>query len=131
MKNVDKFDQLIATVTQKRGKDYGRPEDDFLRAYLIKNQLVDCVDLRMRHVLEMIATKMSRLCANPYHFDSWLDIAGYARTALMVMDSDQEQEVEADGFITDESDLTYRDIRKMAREDGRRLKGEFDAETGS
>ena len=131
MSNVGKFDEMITTVTQQRGEDYGLPEDDFLRASKIKEQLADCDDLRMRHALEMIATKMSRLCANPYHFDSWLDIAGYARTAVMVMDSLPKQEPEADGFITDESDLTYSDIRKMAREDGRRLKGEFDAETGS
>lgn len=131
MSYADKFDKMIATVTQQRGPDYGHPEDDFMRASLLKEQLSDCGDLRMRHALEMIATKMSRLCANPYHFDSWLDIAGYARTAAMVMDRLSKQEPEADGFITAKSDLTLDDIRRMAREDGRRLKGEFDAETGS
>ena len=43
-------------------------------------------DPRLLHAMEMIADKLTRLTNKPDHYDSWLDVAGYARTALMVLD---------------------------------------------
>jgi hypothetical protein len=86
---TDAFDAALskqANVTADRGKVYGHPYDDFGRAAAIKAAVADCPDLRIRHVLEMIAVKMARLTHSPDHLDSFIDIAGYARTGVMVLD---------------------------------------------
>lgn len=85
---LEKFDAAIATVTQDRGKDYGHPADDFALVARLKKALPDYGDARIQHVAEMICVKLSRLGSNPRHLDSWVDIAGYARTAAMVIDRD-------------------------------------------
>jgi hypothetical protein len=87
--NTDAFDSALskqANVTADRGKIYGHPYDDFGRAAAIKAAVADCPDPRIRHVLEMIAVKMARLVHSPDHLDSFIDIAGYARTGVMVLD---------------------------------------------
>ena len=95
MSYVETFDELIkGLVNTERQNEYGHPRYHFHRSACIKAQLQSCDDVTLRHVLEMIADKMARLVHNPEHFDSWLDIAGYARTALMVMDAREETEKE-------------------------------------
>lgn len=83
---LDHFDKQVATITYIRGEDYGPPRADFERAQKIKAAVADCPDPAMRHVLEMIGVKMARLCVTPTHLDSLIDIAGYARTGVMVSD---------------------------------------------
>lgn len=83
----EQFDKEIADLTNRRGSVYGHPSTDFGRVARIKAALADCSDPRVRHVLEMIAVKMSRLVESPQHLDSWVDIAGYARTGTMLMDA--------------------------------------------
>jgi len=84
---TDKFDeQLTGLVNKERQAAYGHPLYHFQRTANMKKELRHCEDAELRHVLEMIADKMARLCETPDHFDSWIDIAGYARTAMMVMD---------------------------------------------
>lgn len=83
---TEQFDTAIQTVTKERGEVYGHPEDDFAMVSDIKEVLRRCDDPIIRHVLEMIAVKMCRLTETPNHLDSWIDIAGYARTACMVLD---------------------------------------------
>lgn len=73
-------------VTAERGAAYGHPKDDFDRAARIKAVVAECKDPLARHALEMIATKMARLIHTPDHTDSWVDIAGYARTGIMATD---------------------------------------------
>lgn len=73
-------------VTAERGSAYGHPKDDFSRAARIKAVVAECADPLARHALEMIATKMARLIHTPDHTDSWVDIAGYARTGIMATD---------------------------------------------
>lgn len=82
-----RFDREMQDLTQRRGAQYGHPFVDFSRAAAIKAILADCPDPRLRHILDMLAVKMARLIHTPDHFDSWLDIAGYARTACMVIDA--------------------------------------------
>ena len=84
---VDQFDEALKTLTQDRGVVYGHPIHDFGIAADIKQTVSGCGDPLMRHVLDQIAVKMARLCTTPDHLDSWIDIAGYARTALMVLDA--------------------------------------------
>jgi hypothetical protein len=47
----------------------------------------ECPDPQIREVLGMIMTKVARLVQTPEHLDSWIDVAGYARTAAMLLDS--------------------------------------------
>ena len=84
------FDAAIQTVTQDRGEVYGHPRVDFGRVAALKKVVAECRDPEIRHALEMICVKMARLIHSPYHVDSWVDIAGYARTAVMCLD-DQKQ----------------------------------------
>jgi len=86
MKYTEEFDRRIAEVTKERGEVYGHPYDDFGRVAMLQLVLRGCHDAKLRHVLNMIAVKMVRIMATPDHFDSWLDIAGYARTACMIID---------------------------------------------
>lgn len=84
---TEAFDNKIrGLVNEERQADYGHPLDHFVIASRIKTALQTCPDPALRHALEVIADKMARLCHNPEHFDSWIDIAGYARTAVMIMD---------------------------------------------
>jgi len=89
MSNVSTFDKEVSGLINKdRQRDYGHPADHFLHSSDIKRALRAAFkgDERYLHALEMIADKMVRLCNSPEHLDSWIDIAGYARTAVMVMD---------------------------------------------
>jgi len=85
------YDMAVG-VTVERGKVYGPPGVDFARAAAIKAALVDCPDPRVRHALEMIGVKMARLVQSPTpnNIDSVIDIAGYARTIVMLWDEDDD-----------------------------------------
>lgn len=91
MSRVADFDETIKRVTQRRGKDYGHPLDDFARISLMKYALKSCPHDEVRHALEMIAVKMSRLCSAPSHSDSVHDIAGYARTICILLDEEENR----------------------------------------
>ena len=105
---TERFDEGIASVTKERGKDYGHPADDFARVAGFKKLIADCDDPLLRHVLEMIEVKVSRLVENPYHFDSWLDVAGYARTACMAIDRMQQNAHEGNPMhYEDDDDVVY------------------------
>lgn len=80
------FDIALTRVTQNRGKIYGHPRDDFARVAKLKSALPQFKDDKVRHIAEMICVKLCRLAETPDHLDSWIDIAGYARTGVMVTD---------------------------------------------
>ena len=84
------FDDATQKITQARGEDYGHPKGDFARIAKLKEALSDCPHPEIRHALEMIAVKMSRLCNSPKHLDSIVDIAGYARTIAMIIDEEEK-----------------------------------------
>jgi hypothetical protein len=48
--------------------------------------IASCPDEPLGQALAMIGVKMARLAHNPDHLDSWIDIAGYARCAVMILD---------------------------------------------
>jgi hypothetical protein len=84
-KNLTKiFDEKIQSITNERGGVYGHPADDFARVNLIKEAVRECPDPEVRHALEMIGVKLARLVETPDHLDSAVDIAGYARTIVMI-----------------------------------------------
>lgn len=86
----EQFDAAIKDITERRGSVYGHPADDFRRAAALKAVVAECQDELIRHVLEMICVKLARLISSPDHADSWIDCAGYARTAMMVHDRRKE-----------------------------------------
>lgn len=92
MKATEEFDVQMMRVTQDRGDVYGPPEDDFRRVASMLQVLAECPDDVLRHPMAMIAVKLARLIHTPNHVDSWVDIAGYARTACMVIDARSEND---------------------------------------
>lgn len=70
-------------ITNDRNKSYGEPDEDFQRIAGIWNALgfraPGDVPVKGHHVaLAMIALKLSRITWSSGHYDSWLDVAGYA-----------------------------------------------------
>lgn len=86
MSATEQFDTAIGKVTQERGAIYSHPADDFGRVAQMAEAIKDCRDPLIKHALYMILVKVSRLANTPDHIDSWIDIAGYARTGVMVLD---------------------------------------------
>lgn len=85
MSRLEQFDATTAaSLTTERGKVYGHPKVDFDRAARLKAVVAECKDPLARHALEMICVKLARLIETPNHLDSACDLAGYARTLVMV-----------------------------------------------
>ena len=74
-------------VMGDRNRTYGPPTEDFARTA----RILTAMGLRMvgadgkvrdlaahDHALILLAVKLSRLCNDPQHQDSWVDVAGYA-----------------------------------------------------
>jgi hypothetical protein len=87
---TDAFDAAIQTVTQECGEDYGLMQDMFSRMAEGASVINECKDPTLTQPLLMIWLEMCRLINNPEHLDSWIDVAGYARTACMVIDERQD-----------------------------------------
>ena len=83
MSELSDFDAALARVTQDRGQHYGHPRDNFRRSDALKRIVQECSDPLARNALSMICEKIARLIQSPHHTDSWIDIAGYARTGVM------------------------------------------------
>lgn len=82
---LERFDAAVASITQERAKDYGDPSTNFRRITALQAVVADCPDPAARAALMMICVKLSRLVQSPDHLDSWIDIAGYARTGVMCL----------------------------------------------
>jgi hypothetical protein len=85
------FDLQSADITQRREAEYGHPLDNFMRGQAIMDVVADCPHPAVRCALTLIAIKMARLIATPDHFDSAIDIAGYARTIVMALDEEDRR----------------------------------------
>lgn len=81
------FDREIKTITERRGEVYGHPAKDFSIAADLMRHFDHVEPPALRHALRMICVKLARLATTPTHLDSYVDIVGYARTAVMVMDA--------------------------------------------
>lgn len=80
------FDAASQRITTDRGAHYAHPAINFRRIADLHRVINECPDPLVRHALQMIAVKISRLIETPNHLDSWIDIMGYARTGVMVTD---------------------------------------------
>lgn len=114
MSNAAQFDKEMQDLTKRRGEVYGHPAVDFARAASLKAIVQDCPDPRLRHVLEMLCVKMARLINTPTHLDSWVDIAGYARTACMVIDYKETTNANKEDRFQEQRKA----LEKLHREDG-------------
>lgn len=76
--------EAIQITTSDRNAAYGKPEDNFANiaaywsSYLTQSTKVDIVINPQDVAHMMILMKVARLATNPSHYDSLLDIAGYA-----------------------------------------------------
>lgn len=76
--------EAIRITTSDRNAAYGNPEDNFANiaaywsSYLTQSTKVDIVISPQDVAHMMILMKVARLATNPSHYDSLLDIAGYA-----------------------------------------------------
>jgi len=126
LSRTEKFDRAAKGITQQRGQTYGHPVDDFHRVSLIKEAVADCQNREIRHALEMIGVKMARLVTSPDHLDTIVDIAGYARTMVMVLDK-QGCETPTRAKVRGRSGS--RGHRKLSKEQARNLRDRFDSAT--
>ena len=85
---VRTFDETARSITDVRGAVYGHPSRNYRRIQALKAVVAECKHPLAREALETIAVKMSRLIETPDHLDSWVDIAGAARTGVMVTDKE-------------------------------------------
>ena len=73
------LDTAREVVTQDRRKTYGSAEDNFRNiANLWNTQFRTDIFTPGMVAQAMILVKLARLQETPGHFDSWVDIAGYA-----------------------------------------------------
>lgn len=75
------LEKAASLVDGERGDTYGHPADDFSRVTKAARALgIDPTNGPLDHALYMIVVKLARLVTTPGHYDSVVDIAGYART---------------------------------------------------
>jgi hypothetical protein len=80
----------MRNVTEERMAEYGHPASTFADIASMKAFIAHCPQPAVRHALEMILVKVSRLANDPRHEDSVGDIAGYARTIAMILDKEED-----------------------------------------
>jgi hypothetical protein len=82
---LEQFDDAYAKVTLDRRDIYGAPEDTYRRIATMRFIVDECPDPEIREILAMVVTKIARLVQTPDHLDSWVDVAGYARCGVMLL----------------------------------------------
>lgn len=82
---LEQFDDAYANVTLDRRDVYGDPEDTYRRISAMRVIVDECQDPQVREILAMVVTKVVRLVQTPDHLDSWVDVAGYARCGVMLL----------------------------------------------
>ena len=82
---LNEFDAAHASVTLDRRDIYGPPIDTYRRIAALRSVVDECPDPQIREILGMIITKVARLVQTPEHLDSWVDVAGYARCGVMLL----------------------------------------------
>jgi hypothetical protein len=89
---LDQFDAACREVTKDRRSVYGIPSDTYRRIAAMRTVVDECPDAEIREVLGMIVTKVVRLIQSPNHLDSWIDVAGYSRCGVMLLEERRARE---------------------------------------
>ncbi len=82
---LEQFDAAYAKVTLDRRDIYGAPMDTYRRIATMRSVVDECRDPQIREILAMVVIKIARLVQTPDHLDSWVDVAGYARCGVMLL----------------------------------------------
>lgn len=82
---LEQFDAAYGNVTADRRDVYGDPQDTYRRISTMRAIVDECDDPQIREILGMIITKVARLIQTPDHLDSWVDVAGYSRCGVMLL----------------------------------------------
>ena len=90
MSHTEHFDKTLKSLNDDRGAVYGHPADDFGRAAALIEVVDECKDPIIRQNLRMLCVKIARLIETPDHVDSWVDIGGYSRCGVMIIDRRRE-----------------------------------------
>jgi len=91
------LEQAIRLTAVDRNKSYGNPEDNFKNiATLWSNYLTASTGIEITIspsdvAYMMIHMKLARLSTNPTHYDSVLDVAGYAACAADCIAAEQNK----------------------------------------
>jgi len=86
------LEEAAELTSKDRQKVYGHPINDFTKIAALTKPILDSdIDPRLKHALYMIQVKVARLLNTPDHYDSILDIAGYANTYNMVVEKLREE----------------------------------------
>lgn len=109
--------KLQGLVNTERAAVYGHPSDHFELSAELKRLIRANYegDPRLLHALDMILDKIARLCHTDTHFDSWLDIAGYARTAVMILDVIESERKAREAMLSPNpllDELRYKSVAK-------------------
>lgn len=83
---LERYDAAYGKVTEDRRDIYGDPQDTYRRISTMRVVVDECRDPQIREILGMIVTKVARLVQTPNHLDSWVDVAGYSRCGVMLLD---------------------------------------------
>lgn len=83
---LEQFDTAFRNVTADRRAVYGGPGDTYRRISVMRAVMDECQDAEVREILGMIITKVARLVQTPDHLDSWVDVGGYSRCGVMLLD---------------------------------------------
>ena len=86
------LNKALELTTGDRQNVYGHPADDFRKVAQMTRPIITAIyegmiDPRLGHSLYMIQVKVARLLNTPDHYDSIVDIAGYANTYGMVSEA--------------------------------------------
>jgi hypothetical protein len=73
-----------AQAVSDRGSSYGTVEDNFNRIAGLWSVLLGKEVTSAQVALCLAALKMARLVETPNHYDSWVDLAGYAACGSQV-----------------------------------------------
>jgi hypothetical protein len=80
------LEEAGAAVDGSRQENYGHPAEDFARIASYWSTHLNGIGITPHDVaLMMMMVKLSRLHNTPYHRDSLVDIAGYARCAEKIV----------------------------------------------
>jgi Asp-tRNA(Asn)/Glu-tRNA(Gln) amidotransferase A subunit family amidase len=94
--NESPSEMAYRIVRGERRSNYGHPLDDYTRTSGMMSALIDREITPVQSILNMIIVKISRLMHTPGHFDSWVDICGYAECGWMAYEEEQKREKWAD-----------------------------------
>lgn len=81
--------QDLQKILNEREESYGSFEKNGQVSQRLKAILRDdnITEPAQQEALDLIATKLSRiLCGDPYHVDSWRDIAGYCEQVALIVE---------------------------------------------